>query len=121
MFTPIGYYGPPEPPFGYEDSIPEFMRAAFAAEPRVYLPGRDYLFFEGPLEAATEFGSYLSRNSFMPQSPKLFWPADRAWCVGSEIDLYCTLVAGSNALAESLIADPALEAWAGVPGRSGDI
>jgi hypothetical protein len=31
--------------------------------------------------------------------------------LASEIDLFCTLVAGSNALAESLMADPRLEVW----------
>jgi hypothetical protein len=111
VFTPIGYTGPPEPPFGYTDAVPEFIRAAVSAEPRVYLPGRDYLFFEGPLEGAVEFGEYLTPEHFLPQSPNLFWPEDRAWCVGSEIDLYCTLVGGSDALAEQLLADPQLEAW----------
>ena len=50
-------------------------------------------------------------GGFVPQSPNLFWPRDRAWCVASEIDLFCTLVAGSNALAEKLIANPRLEVW----------
>ncbi len=81
------------------------------AEGRVYLPARDYLFFEGSLDGATDFGHYLEPEYFIPQSPNLFWPEDRAWCVASEIDLYCTLVGGSNALAESLMANPELEAW----------
>jgi len=77
------------------------------AEPRVYLPGRDYLLFEGLLEGATDFGWYLTRDHFVPQSPNLFWPEDHAWCIASEIDLYCTLVGGPHAL----LANPALEAW----------
>jgi len=36
---------------------------------------------------------------------------DRAWCVASEIDLFCALVAGSQALAAALLGDPRLEAW----------
>jgi hypothetical protein len=111
VWTSIGYSGPPEPPFGYSDEVPEFIRAAVMAEPRVSLPGRDYLLFEGPLEGATDFGWYLTREHFVPQSPNLFWPADHGWCVASEIDLYCTLVGGSHALAESLMANRALEAW----------
>ncbi len=87
VFTPIGYSGPEEPPFGYPDEVPEFIRAAVMAEARVYLPGRDYLLFEGPLEGATDFGWYLTRDHFLPQSPNLFWPQDPAWCVASEIDL----------------------------------
>jgi hypothetical protein len=31
--------------------------------------------------------------------------------VASEIDLFCTLVAGSDDLAEALVGDPRLEAW----------
>jgi hypothetical protein len=31
--------------------------------------------------------------------------------VASEIDLFCTLVAGSEALAHALVDDPHLEAW----------
>jgi hypothetical protein len=77
----------------------------------VHLPDRDYLLFEGPLEAATELGRHLPGGVFFPQSPNLFWPHDRAWCAASEIDLFCTLVGGSNALAESLVSEPRLEAW----------
>ena len=50
-------------------------------------------------------------DHFMPQSPNLFWPEDRAWCVASEIDLHCTLVGGLQKLADDLIANPAFETW----------
>jgi hypothetical protein len=63
------------------------------------------------LEAATEFGWNMPGGAFVPQSPNLFWPNDHAWCVASEIDLFCTLVAGTNTLTENLIADPRLEVW----------
>lgn len=117
VFTPIGYSGPPPPSFGYSDLVPEFIRAAVSAAHRVHLPARSYLFFEGPLEGANEFGaSSFTPEDFTPQSPNLFWPEDRAWCVASEIDLSCTFVAGSNALAESLLTNPALEAWRVFPG-----
>ncbi len=76
---------------------------------RVQLPHREYLLFEGPLEAANEFGWKMPGGGFVSQSPNLFWPQDHAWCVASEIDLFCTLIAGSSALAESLLADPRLE------------
>jgi hypothetical protein len=52
-----------------------------------------------------------SYGMVFPQSPNLFWPTDHAWCVASEIDLFCTLVGGSDDLAEALPADPRLEAW----------
>jgi hypothetical protein len=57
------------------------------------------MLFEGPLEAA---GSERPASWFGDQAPTLFWPQDHAWCVASEIDLFCTLVAGSNELADRL-------------------
>lgn len=107
VFNPIGYSDPPEPPPGYPDSVPEFLRAAVMAEARVHLPGRDYLLFEGPLEGATDF--------IWSQSPNLFWPEDHSWCVASEIDLNCTFVGGSLALADRILANPAFEAWRVLP------
>ena len=82
---------------------------------RVQLPGRDYLLFAGPLAAAYQLGWTDPGGSFLPQSPNLFWPRDHAWCVASEIDLFCTLVAGSDDLAEALVSDPRLEAWRVLP------
>ena len=98
---------------GRRGSIP--VPPAFPAEvlggPRVRLPGRHYLLFAGPLAAAGQLGWTSPDGFFFPQSPNLFWPQDHAWCVACEIDLFCTLVAGSDALAEALVADPRLEAW----------
>jgi hypothetical protein len=92
--------------------------------PRVSLPGRDYILLEGPLAAATELGwriGELVRGAypdvdidtveFEPQSPNLFWPEDRAWCVATEIDLDSTYVGGSEALVRAILADPRFEAW----------
>ena len=78
---------------------------------RVRLPGRDYLLFAGSLGAAPQLGWTDPHSFFSPQSPNLFWPHDHAGCVASEIDLFCTLVAGSEALARALVDDPRLEAW----------
>jgi hypothetical protein len=93
------------------DFLSAALRAAVLSEARVRLPARDYLLLEGPLEAAMDFGSTPAAEWFIPQSPNLFWPSDHAWCVASEIDLYCTLVAGSNELAEELLTHPRLEVW----------
>ena len=48
---------------------------------------------------------------FVAQSPNLFWPADRSWCVATEIDVDSTVVAGSTALVEAVLARGDLEAW----------
>jgi hypothetical protein len=105
-------------PIGEVPAPPPSLRTAVLDGPRVHLPSRDYLLFEGPLGAATELGCRLPGGVFFPQSPNLFWPNDRAWCVASEIDLFCTLVGGSNALVDSLIANPHLEAWRVFPDES---
>ena len=113
-FRPTGTLGEPASTLsGATDSaaLSPILRAAVPSTPRVHLPYRDYLLFEGPLEAATDIGWNMPGGGFVPQSPNLFWPDDHAWCVASAIDLFCTLVAGSNSLAENLIADPRLEVW----------
>jgi len=76
---------------------------------RVRLPHRDYLLFTGALDATPDLG-FTVDGIFNWQSPNLFWPGDHAWCVASEIDLTYTLVAGSQALAAVLVADPRLRA-----------
>jgi hypothetical protein len=91
--------------YGYLDDV---LPAEVRDGPRVQLPHRAYVLFEGSLETATEpqepFGRRVG-TAFFPQSPNLFWPQDQAWCVATEIDLYCTLVAGSESLAQALLAD----------------
>ncbi|WP_412736579.1 hypothetical protein [Krasilnikovia sp. MM14-A1259] len=56
--------------------------------------GRDYILFTGPLHAALQLGHRPLPDWFVPQSPNLLWPADRAWYVASEIDFDSTLVGG---------------------------
>ncbi len=104
--------------------VPPALSPEILNGPRVSLPERDYILFEGPLTAATEMGlpggALLSATHpeldvdpdwFQPQSPNLFWPADRAWCVATEIDLDSTYVGGSRALIEALLEDRRFEAW----------
>jgi hypothetical protein len=79
-------------------------------EPSLHLPHRSYLLFEGPLEAAAEFGWNLTEDCFIPAAPTLFWPHDRAWCVACDIDLPFTLVGGPEPLIESLTRDSNLRA-----------
>jgi hypothetical protein len=62
------------------------------------------LLFHGPVTGATAF-----RSEPWFQSPTLWWPDDRAWCVASELDIYSTYVAAGTAAVRALIADPALE------------
>lgn len=104
--------------------IPPAFSPEIMDGPRVSLPGRKYILFEGPLGAAGElgwrYGEILSAahpergfdpDEFEPQSPSIFWPNDRSWCVATEIDLDSTYVGGSRQLVDALLADPRFEAW----------
>lgn len=84
--------------------------AAAARGPRLRLPQREYLLFQGPLDTSWEIGYLVGEDRFIAHSPNLFWPDDRAWCVATDVDLDSTYVGGPRALVADLIADPMLEA-----------
>jgi hypothetical protein len=44
--------------------------------------------------------------------PQLIWPADHAWVLASEIDWDSTIVAGSRALIDAVLAFDVVEAFA---------
>ncbi len=79
--------------------------------PRVRLPGRDYLLYQGPIETA------LLNVAEKPwrQTPNLWWPRDRSWFVGSEIDLTCSYVGGPQSLIDELLATRSLEVFRALP------
>src|SRR5659263_62511 len=82
----------------------------FSAARRVRLPARDHLLFHGPLTAMDAFVHYDGPGTPWTQSPALFWPADRVWCVATEVDFDSTLVGGSAAAVADVLRAPALEA-----------
>jgi hypothetical protein len=93
---------------GGGDASPLLRRA----DPGVlHLPGRTYLLLTGPLRAALEIGSWPRPDWFIPQSPNIFWPADRAWFAATEVDFDSTLVGGSHELVDALLAAPELDSW----------
>jgi hypothetical protein len=49
------------------------------------------------------------------QSANLWWPADQAWCVVTDIDLTSTYVGGSAACIAELLATPGVEALPAAP------
>lgn len=91
--------------------IPPALPQSVLDGPRLHLPGRDYLLFTGTLPAAASMGWHAAPECFVPQSPNLFWPHDRSWCVATEIDLDSTVVAGTNELVRAVLAASGLEAW----------
>lgn len=73
--------------------------------PTFALPNRAYHLLTGPLQAAGE--SAVEHHS---QSPNLWWPDDRAWCVATEIDLNTTYIGCDDACREAILEEPTLEA-----------
>lgn len=98
--TPLVREGSP-PAAPLPDPIPDAVRAGCLVE----LPGREYLLYEGPVEAVTATAGFGHG-----QTANLAWPADHAWCLASEIDLAWTYVGGSESLVERLLADERIEA-----------
>ena len=77
------------------------------------LLGREHLLLRGPIDLATA----NTAPEPAEQSANLWWPADRAWCVVTDIDLMSTYVGGSAACIADLLAAPDLEV---VPAAFGD-
>ncbi|MFP3965978.1 hypothetical protein SMC26_26970 [Actinomadura fulvescens] len=94
---------------------PDPLRVTFEGDlrsaPLIQVPTRDYYVLTGPLEAARTLGAATRSHFFFPQSPNLFWPDDRAWCVATDIDLDWTYVGGSAELIRTLVADSRWEAF----------
>jgi len=77
---------------------------------------RRYILLHGPIEVVPrlEFnGSY--------QPPNLWWPADRSWCVATEVDGYSTYVGGTTACIDTILADARLEALPSDPHHRFDL
>lgn len=91
--------------------------------PRLALPGREYIVFEGgisefaepdwelrmpwrdrPAEAAHGFGPSA-------QSPAIVWPDDHAWVLVTEIDYDSTIIAGTRELVAAVCAADGIEAF----------
>jgi hypothetical protein len=98
--------------------VPSVLAPAEIAAPRLRLPGRDHLVLAGPLDAVEDLARYDGPDVWWTQSPSLVWPADRAWCVATDVDLDSTLVGGSAAAVLAVLASPALEAFRTDPGAS---
>ena len=80
----------------------------YKSDSRMRAPGRGYLLFSGPIDAIMAF---LRRDGpFWGDSPNIWWPEDRAWCVATDIDLYDTYVGGSKECIEAILSNPDLEA-----------
>jgi hypothetical protein len=75
---------------------------------------QEFWLVRGPLALAAE----NMADEPAEQSANLWWPADRAWFVASDIDLVTTYVGGSAACIADVLAHPGLEG-AAVPASQG--
>ncbi len=78
----------------------------FSDHPKFQLPNRNYHLARGPLAAAAQSVS----SWHLHQSCNLWWPADHAWCVATEIDLDSTYIGATEACIEELLANPDVDA-----------
>jgi hypothetical protein len=74
--------------------------------PTLVLPAREHWLLRGPIDLAAE--NMAAEPS--EQSVSLWWPADRAWFVATDIDQVTTYVGGSAGCVADLLAHPLLEA-----------
>jgi hypothetical protein len=92
--------------FGYDLADP-------ADPPRLLLRGgQDVVLVRG---SVTDAARNLAPEPH-EQSANLWWPADHAWCVITDIDLTSTYVGGTRACVAELLAAPGLEATPAFPG-----
>lgn len=90
--------------------LPGICPPAVYDGPRLSLPGRGYVLLHGAVADAGECHDLLER-----QSPSLWWPADRAWCVATEVDFGWTYVGGTAEAVADVLAAPELEAMRARP------
>ena len=85
-----------------DEALRHLVENELGSIPRLMLPQRTYLLFVGAVASATTL-----RNPMWPsgasEPPNLWWPADQAWCVASEIDLPVTYIGGSSGLIADLL------------------
>ena len=90
------------------DPVPPSVRDG----PRVRHPNRNYLLYRGPAEAVIAPANLAGTGG---QCANLWWPADRAWCVASEIDLPWSYIGGPRGLIDAVLADRRVEALPAAP------
>jgi len=91
--------------FGYDLPSPE-------VPPRLLLRGgRDVVLVRGAIDDAARNLAPEPHE----QSANLWWPADRSWCVVTDIDLMCSYVGGTAACIAELLGTPGIEAVPAAP------
>jgi hypothetical protein len=126
----------PESAFFGMSTIMSGVAEEWPDAPQLEQPAREWVVLKGPLAAVDQIAISSRHGSsfgfgfavysdgrrevvsgdemperFSREVPNLIWPEDRAWFVASEVDLDSTLVGGSRALIDALLAAADLEVW----------
>ncbi|TQF73396.1 hypothetical protein FK531_07790 [Rhodococcus spelaei] len=103
-------FGIDEAGHSFSTPIPVAATAArLVAGPRLQHPGRNYLVLAGALAEAFTIAELLGAQPWA-LSGNLVWPADHAWCIGTEVDFDSTIVGCSRAAANEILSCAELEA-----------
>jgi hypothetical protein len=90
---------------------------ALAPGPLVELPHRRYALLRGPLAGID--GWEQSLGGGRPVAPPAFvWPADRAWCLASDVDPHWAGIGAGRDAVEALLGDPGLDVVAARPAEA---
>lgn len=94
------------------------VRSVVGNAPHFDLPGREYALLTGPIAA---FPSVIESPYPRRTGPGLSWPADRSWCVATEVGFRWSYVGGTEECIGALEADDRLEVLRTMPEHRGDI
>ena len=90
--------------YGQEDFIPA-LRGWPKIRIDIGVETRNYFLFRGRLDSG------IVEQAFWLQSPNIWWSADRAWCIVTDVDAMETWIGGSAACVERVLNHPQLEAF----------
>ncbi|MCO7220466.1 hypothetical protein [Klenkia sp. PcliD-1-E] len=76
-----------------------------APQPRLTAGARSFWLVRGPVTLAA---ANMAAEPW-EQGASLWWPADRAWCVATDVELVSTYLVGSAACVADVLGDPRLE------------
>ena len=75
------------------------IRAGLARMPRFDRPGRNYFLLTGPVAAVSEI-RYPDHADW--RNTDLFWPDDREWFVGTDVDFWSLYIGGSSSFTDEI-------------------
>jgi len=78
--------------------------------------GRQYLLLEGSIVSADTLARFVGRDEAFWMSPNFVWSRERTWFLTTDIDQNSTLLGGSTAMSEAIMASPQIEALPIAPG-----